>query len=247
MYSFCENVLDATQSYGNCQKIEDLRRTLLSNTNTVEVTDLGAGSRSIATNTRIIKDIASTSLSPKFQCEFLNRLIHFAQPSSIIELGTSLGLSALYMKEGSPSSKLISLEGCPNIAKVASNNFQTVDPNSDIEIVVGNFNDTFGDVLGKLDSVDFVYFDGNHQEQPTIDYFHKALAYKNPNSIFLFDDIYWSKGMKSAWEQIKTHNSVKASIDLFYFGIILFKEDFQEKQDFRLIPKKYKPFKKGWI
>ena len=33
-------------------------------------------------------------------------------------------------------------------------------------------------------------------------------------------NIYWSKGMTKAWEEIKKDSRVKISIDLYYFGIV---------------------------
>ena len=41
--------------------------------------------------------------------------------------------------------------------------------------------------------------------------------------LFVFDDIYWSSGMKSAWDEISKSPSVKLSLDLFSLGIVFLK------------------------
>ena len=87
--------------------------------------------------------------------------------------------------------------------------------------------------MSKFKQVDMVYFDGNHQEKATIEYFNQCLAKAHENSIFIFDDIYWSKGMKKAWEFIKGHSDVTVTIDLFEVGIVFFKKD-QTKQNFTI-------------
>jgi len=88
-------------------------------------------------------------------------------------------------------------------------------------------------VLDELTTVDLLYLDGNHTYAATKDYFTMALEKKNNASVFIFDDIYWSKGMTEAWNEIKKHPSVTLSIDTFYFGMVFFKEEIKEKLDLK--------------
>ena len=60
-----------------------------------------------------------------------------------------------------------------------------------------------------------------------------ALKYKTNNSVFVFDDIYWSPQMTAAWQQIKKNNEVTLTIDTFYFGLVFFKPEFKEKVDLK--------------
>jgi len=80
---------------------------------------------------------------------------------------------------------------------------------------------------------DFVYFDGNHQKEPTLKYFLDLLPLAHNNSVFIFDDIHWSSGMEEAWEEIKIHPRVRVTIDTFYWGIVFFREE-QEKEHFTI-------------
>jgi hypothetical protein len=52
-------------------------------------------------------------------------------------------------------------------------------------------------------------------------------------SIFIFDDIHWSKEMELAWEEIKNHPKVTVTLDLFKIGIVFFHTG-QMKQHFRI-------------
>jgi len=67
-----------------------------------------------------------------------------------------------------------------------------------------------------------------------MNYFKQALEKKNVNSIFVFDDIYWSEEMQQAWKEICAHNEVTLSLDLFYFGIVFFRTENKEKEHFVL-------------
>ena len=56
----------------------------------------------------------------------------------------------------------------------------------------------------------------------------------NEDSIFIFDDIHWSKEMDQAWNEIKNSPDVTLTIDLFFIGIVFFNKDFKVKQHFTI-------------
>ncbi|NNL79773.1 MAG: class I SAM-dependent methyltransferase, partial [Flavobacteriaceae bacterium] len=53
------------------------------------------------------------------------------------------------------------------------------------------------------------------------------------NSIMIFDDIHWSAEMEEAWAIICEHSRVKVSIDIFYWGLVFFREE-QAKEHFNI-------------
>jgi predicted O-methyltransferase YrrM len=121
------------------------------------------------------------------------------------------------------------MEGCMGLASVANKSFQKRKLN--IELEVGDFDSILEGILEREDQLDMVFFDGNHRFAPTIDYFERCLAKATDNSVFMFDDIHWSRGMSRAWRKIKNDDRVTLTIDLFWLGIVFFKKDI-EKQNF---------------
>jgi hypothetical protein len=89
-------------------------------------------------------------------------------------------------------------------------------------------------LLERIPEGGLIYFDGNHTYEATLRYFNEALKKKNADSVFIFDDIYWSEGMQKAWLEIKGNASVKVSIDTWHFGMVFFKEEIKEKIDLKL-------------
>jgi predicted O-methyltransferase YrrM len=85
----------------------------------------------------------------------------------------------------------------------------------------------------KPQTPDLIYFDGNHQKKASLHYFEKLLPLAHNDSIFIFDDIHWSREMEEAWEQIKAHPRVRVSIDTFYWGLVFFRKE-QEKEHFTI-------------
>lgn len=203
--------------------IEHRRKILLNDDTEITIQDFGAGSKQNASNIRKISYIAQTSLSRgKYACLLYN-LVHRYQPQTILELGTSLGISTSYLSYGAPMAKIISLEGSQSIADVAQKTMQDCSC-TNVEIRVGNFNETLSTALESLQHVDFAFIDGNHTKEATIRYFEQILPYCKENSILIFDDISWSEGMFDAWKTISSDSRVSISIDICKQGIVFFRK-----------------------
>jgi len=212
-------------------EINKYRSHLRNDNSVISIEDFGAGSKKLNNNNRRVTDIAKNAGISKKRAQLLGRLVTYFKPDTILEIGTSLGLASTSMHLANPTSKITTLEGCKNTAAIAKYSFELF-KFENIKIEIGNFNETLSNVLIGP-KFDFIYFDGNHQKQPTIDYFELCLKSKHNDSIFILDDIYWSKGMQEAWEYIKNHEDVTISIDTYYWGIVFFRKE-QPKQHFTI-------------
>jgi predicted O-methyltransferase YrrM len=233
VYTFYTELILKQDPYADFEVLKSLRKSLLNNPQLLEVTDLGAGSRKMATNKRAISNIARHGIAQKKQAEFLYRLVRRFSPKTMIELGTSIGLTSLYLSKASPDSTLYTIEGCPNISAFSKSLFQKQEAHS-ISTIQGNFNDELPKLLSQLNTVDFMYFDGNHAYEPTMRYFTMALEKKQASTIMVFDDIHWSAGMEQAWKEIRSNPEVTLSMDFFHFGIVFFRTEQKNKEHFVL-------------
>ncbi|RZA00479.1 MAG: class I SAM-dependent methyltransferase [Sphingobacteriaceae bacterium] len=210
--------------------IEDTRKKLLADDRLITITDLGAGSVLNTNKQKKISAIAANALKSPILAQLLHRLAAFLKPETIIELGTCLGVTTLYLQKAAPNAKIYTLEGCPQTAAVAGAQFAEAGLNN-IDLVVGNFDDTLHSIIDSLPKLDFVFVDGNHQKDATLKYFEWCLPKVHEDTLLIFDDIYWSEGMKEAWAQIKAHPQVTVTVDLFWFGLVFFKPG-RAKEDF---------------
>lgn len=202
------------------------------NDRTIQVTDFGAGSKTNNNREKKISFLAKNSAKSEKVGRLLTHLCDYTQPKTAIELGTSLGISTLYQYSGVKSASWTTFEGCSETAKIAKKVFSSYKANN-IDIVVGNFDHTLDAAIKNMSQLDYVFFDGNHQKKPTINYFESCLKLAHNNSLFVFDDIHWSEGMEEAWEYIKNHPKVTVTIDLFWVGLVFFKQE-EPKEDFIL-------------
>jgi predicted O-methyltransferase YrrM len=232
VFELYTKIIQSKTKFPVFEEIENLRKKLLKNRSNIEITDLGAGSRIYKTNQREIRQIAKNAeKNPKFG-KLLFRLIKYFEPNTIFDLGTSLGITTIYESKAYESSKIFTFEGCPATAAIAKQNFKEL-VCKNIDIIVGNIDETLPRKLAQIEHLPFAFFDANHRFEPTVRYFEQCLEKTTEKSVFVFDDIHWSGEMHEAWQVIKNHPRVMISIDLYYVGLIFFRKN-QPKQDFVL-------------
>ena len=233
VFEFITKVLKDDHQFAEFDRIEKLRNKMFLDNTIIEVEDFGAGSAVSKNTQRKIASIAKNATKSKKYSQLLFRMVKYYKPNSILELGTSLGITTAYLASANPEAKVITIEGAREIAAKASENFKTLDLDN-IQIIEGNFDQQLPSVIYNLSSVDFVFIDGNHRQEPTERYLRQLMPKLHGNSIVVFDDIRWSREMEKTWENIKNLPAVRCSIDLFFLGIIFFRKEFGEKQNFTI-------------
>lgn len=233
VFDFIKNVLNNKKQHDCYTEIETQRKKLEANNGLIEVEDFGAGSTVIPTNSRVIRDIANSSLKPKKYAQLLFRMVQYYQPVTIVELGTSFGITSSYLSMGNKNAKLYTCEGAGNIAAIAAETFSSLQIKN-IEMIQGDFAITLPLLFSKIKLVDFAFIDGNHRKDPTLQYYRQLLDHSTALTIIVFDDIHWSAEMEAAWSIIQQHPAVTLTIDLFFIGIVFISPDFKVKQHFTI-------------
>lgn len=233
VFDFIINVLNDKTNYPAYSKVEHLRRQLIKDKTVLSVEDMGAGSVISKTNTRSVATIARHAAKPAKYGQLLYRMVRHYHAGTVLELGTSLGITTSYLALADTGTKLTTIEGAGSIAAVARQNFRALNIDN-VSLVEGNFDDRLPAVLASLPTLDFCFIDGNHRREPTLRYFDQLLAKTGNDTILVFDDIHWSPEMENAWNTIKQHEAVRYTIDLFFVGLVFFRSEFREKQHFTI-------------
>lgn len=210
--------------------IEDVRNRLLQDKRLISIRDFGAGFGGRTHRTKSIAYITKNSSKPPRYARLLHRLVRHLHPKTMLELGTSVGISALYQSTGNPSGRLITLEGCPETARLARENFLRF-PNLDIQLVEGPFETTLPELLKNTPRIDYLYIDGHHKLEPTLHYIGLCKPFLTENAVVVVDDINWSEEMRTAWTKLKEDPFFTLSIDVFMLGLLFVSKDLS-KEDF---------------
>jgi len=229
VYQLITQVLHKNQHRLIWQRIENERRAYLANETVYTAEDFGAGSKGMGNLRTVARSVAAGAMS-KRKGQALHLLIEHLQPTGLLEIGTQFGIGTLYMasamKEGTMT---LTLEGDSTHVAYARELFARF-PFS-IELQAGTFEETLVRGISNYNQLNTVYLDGNHTEEATLRYMEILLQYQQIHVIIL-DDIYWSPGMKRAWERICADERIRLSLDFYWFGVVfldgrLTKEHFQ--------------------
>jgi predicted O-methyltransferase YrrM len=201
-------------------EVEKTRGRLLNNRSTVKVKDLGAASAHFKNDDRTVSQVASTSLNKEKQCALFFRIVKYFEAKNILELGTSMGITTLYLARAEKS-KVTTFEGNSDMINIALTNFEYF-KQKNIALIKGNIDETLHDYLQNPAKIDFALIDANHRYEPTVRYFNLLARRMGDHGVLIIDDIYHSEEMAKAWKELRKHDLVYGSIDLFHCGILFF-------------------------
>lgn len=225
--------------------IEQRRSFLLNSDKEIAVIDYGAGSHNSnrtkeemkngVQSTALVANICKASKSV-FWATFLFKMVRKLEPSSCVELGSCVGISASYLAAAlniNGKGELASLEGSPEIAKIAKETLENLNLQNG-SVITGPFHETLKRVLESAKPIDFFFNDGHHDHDAVIQYFNESLPHLSDEAVIVFDDISWSAGMRKAWTEIEDDERIRASIDLQTIGIVLVGKNLVAKEKFRI-------------
>ena len=201
-------------------EFKKIKKELLKNNQVIDVQDFGQGSKLNKNSLRKIKDIYKHSTTSQKKARLLYSICEYFKCQNILEIGTSLGITTAYLAS-CPNTKVWSLEGDSFLYKTAKENLKRLSLDN-VKIIKGNFKYTLENTLQEIKKVDLIYLDGNHSKEHTLDYFKKIKKNTHEKTVFILDDIRWSKDMLESWKEIKKKEEIKLSLDLFFQGILFF-------------------------
>lgn len=219
-FDFYNKVIRTETLDQNFTAIEEIRTKLLANSTEVTVHDLGARSPHFKTETRPLSKIAETSLSPASYCRLYSRIIHYLNAAEILELGTSMGITTLYLAHRD-NAHVTTFEGNPAMINVALTHFEYFNKKN-ITLIEGNLDSTLSNYLLKPPKINFAMMDANHRYEPTMRYFNLISRRMSEKGVIVLDDIHYSEEMNRAWNELQNHPLIYGSVDLFRCGILFF-------------------------
>jgi predicted O-methyltransferase YrrM len=216
------------------KEINQVWKEALNNSTSITQNDLGAWGHKQQQRTKPVSYFAKNHAKPGRLAAIIYRMVNKYHYSNCIELGTSLGYTTMHIAAAlQPGARFNTIEGAEEVAAVARDHFRRTSLDEKIGLITGNFDDVLPALLETYPTIDFAFIDGNHTYEATIDYFQRFLKKINNNSVLVFDDINWSKGMSRAWEEIRQHPDVTITVDLFFIGLVFFRKE-QVKEHFKL-------------
>ncbi len=96
---------------------------------------------------------------------------------------------------------------------------------TNIKLLTGPFEDSLCPRLQETGiKPGLVFIDGNHRKKPVLEYFDRMAEVSDHKTVIIIDDIYYSREMEEAWNEIKHMKEVTVTIDIFRMGIVFFRK-----------------------
>jgi len=223
------NVLNGRDD-AELKEISVWRKKLSKDTSIITTADAGAGSKTHKTKGRSVGQIVRKSSIRHKYGRVIYKLVNEFKPSTIIELGTGIGISTAYLAKTSGQSHVITIEADAEKLTFAGRSLEQIGVDN-VLFRNGSFNELLPEILKEEKQAFMVFVDGDHSYTKTIDYFEEIKKHINEESFIVFDDIRWSEDMEKAWGEIRRDPAVSISIDLFFMGMVFFRGGVP-KQDF---------------
>ena len=226
VYNFVDSCLKTTIPKAYKNKTKQFTQRLSSNHTTIKTTDFGAGSKKMG-QIRTVSSIYKNACCKGTYAHLLYKLCNYYQPKYILELGTNLGVGTFFLHEGNPNSKIVSVDGCTETQSIAKQNLT----HTNLLFVHSKFEDFLKNL--EPQKFDLIYIDGDHRGEALLKYLKMLENYSHDDTIFVLDDIRWSKDMFEAWKTIIASKDFHLTLDLFKMGIIM-KKSGKEKEHFTI-------------
>ena len=251
LFEWVRMVMSDKNTYYVWDEIEEIRQEMLKDTRELEFVDYGSGKlKGENGDRRRVCDIAKGSLARRKDAQLLARLVGWLgsplltsplrggigdeasedrKGLTIVELGTSLGVTTAYLAAMDSRNKVVTYEGCPAVAEVARANWEKLGL-SNIACVVGEITvDSLQLAVDSLSGIDVAFIDANHTCEATLTYFNALASRVHEKSVVVVDDIHYNEDMEKAWKAICADERVTTTMDLYRMGLVFFDKHYWRK------------------
>jgi hypothetical protein len=136
--------------------------------------------------------------------QLLYRLARYFNPKQVVEIGTGMGISKLYLTRALPDATLSSFEHDGSLKHW----------------------------MGKLETIDFAFIN-YYDPAELLTAFELLLPKFGCDSVLVICNVYGSPLAKQSFQVIKMHPKVTGTVDLFWLQLVFF-DDGMGKEHFRL-------------
>jgi len=168
----------------------------------------------------IARIVAQEAINPKHGA-LLFRLTNYFKPEHILQIGPSMGLSALYLSSYRTGVNCIALEHVKEFATISQWVYQQAFRNP-VTLQVGAYEEILPPVLSSLKQLDFVYFNTATETFENEWIFKTCLEHIHARTVFMIKGIKSNKEMRELWQQVLARPEVTVTIDLYSMGLVFF-------------------------
>ncbi len=223
VYNLITKVIEERNPYYRYHDIELIRKKLLYKEDSFFQTG--------KTKLPLAEIVKKKAIRPKHGA-LLFRLTNYFKPDKILQIGTSLGLSTLYISSYKPGLTCVSLEPDKDYSLISKWVYEN-GARTSIDLQTGAYRDKLPGILNKMKKVDFVFMNIHDDSSENNYIFNECIKHTHNESVFVMEGIKNNQVTRNFWNETCTHPEVTVTIDLTSIGIIFFNKK-HYKRDYKL-------------
>lgn len=226
VYHLVTKVIGEKASYYRYAEIERVRKQLSQQDDQVSYVDrANGGSQCASTVSSLVRRKAMNAKQGKL----LFRLTNYFQPRQILQVGSGMGISSLYMTSYAQGLNCIALEEEPTFQPVIEWVYEKGARNP-IDLRVGTYDELLPQALEELGTIDFLFFNtADRKQEGNAVLFETCLPYVDDQTVFVCNDIQANQSMRRFWKEICVRPEVTVTIDLYSLGIVFFNKKLHKR------------------
>ena len=225
VFNLITKVIEERCSYYSFYDIELIRKQLLFRDDVIAYPDRQQKGKLCR---RTVGEIVEReAIKPKHGA-LLFRLTNYFKSRNILQLGSSMGLSTLYLTSYAPGLKCIALENVPEFAPIARIAYEKGGHNP-VDLRIGSNKELLPQALEDLKQVDFVFFNTLYEQPDNVWLFNECTKYAHDGSLFVFEGIKANQKMREFWKEICARPEVTVTIDLYSMVIVFFNKKLHKR------------------
>lgn len=220
MFYLVTMIIEDRNSFYRFSQIENMRKVLKNTTKTLMV-----GNEGEKKEVKISSLLKQGSISPSYD-QLLFRLSRYFHPKNILEIGTTIGLSTMYMAAPDSTCNVYTVEKDAGISSLARLNFKRAEF-SNIKVLNENVSSPVVTDLIKTNQIDLYYFGRKASDEDVRCVLECTTNRYSSSTVIMISDIYKTKEREILWNEMKQIKGVRVCLELFFYGILIFNEDLQ--------------------
>ncbi len=160
--------------------------------------------------------------------QMLFRLSRYFHPKQIVDFGSSTGLSSLYMATPFKDVCVTAMERDPEVASLCRLNIKRTQVEN-VKVVVGDLKNKTRELVSSGVCFDFIHFGRSCSTSDIRSLVEILSGTFSWSTVILISDIYRTEEKENLWQDLKNMPGVRVSLELFFYGILIFDENFQKE------------------
>lgn len=162
--------------------------------------------------------------------ERLFKLVHFAHPHRMLDLGATNGLTTAYLALPHSDTEVRTLALTPESAQLAGLNWQKLHITNATCYTAKPDDTLYNNIWSDWDTVDFVCLHAaSFDASASLRHLEQIIPHLTPRSIVVIDGIHASPAMAKMWQTVCSRPDVTSTFDLWQMGYVFFDPQFMPK------------------